>query len=106
MPAATWAADWQTEAGDQRLSKAELTELVSGKTLEYEGGAKSVLDDADGYEFHVGGEVYPYTYDLTDNGEICIVSADFGARCDLIVVNDGQVISINDQGERFVATVK
>ncbi len=88
------------------LSKDELTELVAGKTMEYEGGAKSVLDESDGYEFHVGGEVYAYTYQITDGGELCIASPDFGARCDLIVINDGEVYSINDQGERYRAEIK
>jgi hypothetical protein len=106
LPNPVLAESWQTETNDTRLTQAELTALVLGKTMTYDGGGKSVFDTDGGYEFYVGGEVYLYTYQITNDGEVCIASADFGARCDLIVVNDGQVISINDQGERFPASIE
>ena len=103
---AVLAGEWKTEAGDRLLSKDELTQMVAGKTLAYEGGAKSVLDENGGYKFYVGGKVYLYSYEITENSELCIASSDYGGRCDLIVMNGARIISINDKGERFIATVK
>lgn len=98
--------DWNVQEGDERLSGQELTEMLVGQSLVYETGQRSVFMEDGTYEFHVGGDVYTFTYFISDEGAVCIVSSDAGARCDLIVMAGETLVSINENGERYAAAVE
>jgi hypothetical protein len=100
------AAEWKTRESDEILTRAKVAAIVSGKALTYESGQKSVFRADGAYEYHVGGKVYKYQYSITEDGAICIVSANYGARCDLIVESPTGLQSINEKGERFGFSVK
>lgn len=99
------ASEWNIESGDERLSAEALEEMLVGRTLDYGGGTRSVFLDDERYEFHVGGNVYEYDYRFTEEGAVCITSPE-RSRCDLIVQNDGAIISINEQGQRYPAEIR
>lgn len=98
--------DWQLQDGDERLTAEEVSDMLVGRSLVYETGQRSVFMDDGAYEFHVGGEVYQFTYFISDEGAVCIVSSDTGARCDLIVMAGETIVSINENGERYPAVVE
>ncbi len=101
-PVAVWADDFAALSGDTVLSRAELTEMTAGRTLEfYEGGVS---------HYSVGG-AYSYTY--PDNGgtafgqftvgedEICIAYRNGRSRCDRFVRSHGRLVMLTEDGQRF-----
>ncbi|WP_170329293.1 hypothetical protein [Ruegeria arenilitoris] len=99
------AQEWNTQPEDERLNRADLQAELKGNTLVYEGGQKSIFNSDGTYEFVVEGQTYQYYYEFTEEGEVCITSAEFGTRCDLLVLNGADYISINDKGERYKASL-
>ena len=97
------AADWALKPGDVRISGVDLSDLVVGHALEYEDGSQSIFHDDGSYEYKMEGKVLRSEYLISNDGIICQVAPQKGARCDMLVLNEGELISINDFGSRYPA---
>lgn len=100
------AQDWNIIDGDERLSLEDMNEQLIGNQLVFEGGERAVFNEDGTYEFHLNESVYEYSYMFTDDGLVCITSADYGSRCDLMVRDSDGFVSINEAGDRFKASVE
>jgi hypothetical protein len=97
---------WITADVDRRFSKDELSEMLVGKTLRYESGQWSEFGPDGHSVYHDGKNLFDYDYRITDDGAVCISSAERRERCRLIVMNGDRLISINQRGTRFAAKVE
>ena len=89
--------------GDVLYSKVDLTELVSGKMLEfYTGGFSRYGTDGNyDYRYEIDGAPAPGTYEVRDDSFICTVFHNGFNRCDLFVQSNDRVVLIIENGERY-----
>jgi hypothetical protein len=87
-------------AGDQRVNAAWLEQNLAGKRLVFDDGTE--VYNADGsYSYRAGNQSWDApSYVFYENGVRCI---GYGTpRFDYYVVNNGQLVLVNAQGQRFV----
>lgn len=87
------------QTGDQQVNAAWLQDNLAGRRLVFADGTENY--DSDGsYSYTIGGQTYRAdSYRFYDNGYRCIDYSN--ARFDYYVVNNGQLVLVNSDGERF-----
>lgn len=89
--------------GDQRVDAAWLEQNLAGKSLVFDEGAESFNPDGS-YSYSAGGQQWDApSYVFYDNGVRCIAYSP--PRFDYYVVNAGQIVLVNAQGQRFIGRV-
>ncbi|MCG6902717.1 MAG: hypothetical protein LJE68_08550 [Rhodobacter sp.] len=88
---------------DVRLSKAELTEALSGKVLEFysNGLATYQADGRYDYRYSADGERVPGRYQVKDGSEVCVAFDNGFERCDFVVQSSGRLVMVIFNGERY-----
>ncbi len=96
--------DWNTQAGDIRVSGDFVRDTVFNKKVRYEDAFEHYREDGS-YRFRDGGgnNHVPNGYVFYPDGTRCL-NYD-RPRYDLYVVRDRQLVLINMQGGRFTARV-
>lgn len=95
---------FNTVEGDQRVNTSWLERTLGGKRLVFQVGTEHY--NADGsYRWQTGNQSWDAPgYRFYNNGFRCI---DYPApRFDFYVVNDGKLILINGNGERYVGRIR
>lgn len=89
--------------GDTVLSKAEMSELLSGRLVEFYDGSKSRYG-ADGryaYTYTDDGPAWTGAYTVDDGSLVCVAFDNGTSRCDRFVRDGDRVILIIRDGTRF-----
>lgn len=97
--------NWNTQAGDQSVDHKWLERTLSNKKVVFSAGGTEHYRKNGAYRFSAGGQRYDADgYQFYSNGVRCIAYSN--PRFDRYVVNDGTLILINWQGERYEAKVR
>ena len=88
---------------DQRLSKTQLAELLTGQVLEFYSNSFATYypDGRYEYQYEPGGERVPGTYELMDDSTVCTVFQNQFERCDFLVLAGDRLVMIIENGERY-----
>ena len=88
---------------DVRLDKIDLTDLISGRVLEFYDGGKSSygFDGSYGYTYTDDGPVWAGQYRVMENSRVCVDFDNGSQRCDHIVMNGENAVLIIADGTRF-----
>ena len=89
--------------GDKRVNAAWLNKTLVGKRVKFDDGTELYANDGS-YSYKAGSQTWKApSYKFYDNGLRCI---DYPQpRFDMYVVNDGKLVLINANGNRFVGKV-
>lgn len=89
--------------GDERPSRAALSDYLSGQILEFYDGSKSHYGEGGDYAYTYTDEDPPWTgrYDIARPGEVCIAFDNGSHRCDLLVKSGNRMVLITAEGLRF-----
>lgn len=96
------AQDWKSRAGDMPFSDAALHARLSGQTLVFFDDGASVYE-ADGkynYTYGGGGTWYGH-WKVAGDSTVCVTFVTDVQRCDRIVENDGRLVVLTADGQRF-----
>lgn len=93
------------QGGDQRVNAAWLKKTLSGRKVVFPSGEYEQYWDNGSYSYHSGSQKWAAnSYQFYDTGMRCIGYSN--PRFDLYVVNDGKLILVNQNKERFVGRIK
>ena len=101
-PFAAFAQDG-VRASDTVLSQAEMTDLLSGRLVEFFDGSKSrySTDGAYAYTYSDDGPAWTGTYTVADDSLVCVDFDNGSRRCDRFVRDGDRVVLIIEDGTRF-----
>ncbi|MBT8153358.1 hypothetical protein KMP13_05520 [Epibacterium ulvae] len=104
LPVSASAADWSLRATDRPFSAEELADLPGRSLVFFDDG--ETIYGADGaysytYSTANGGGTAWGTYQIAEDGSICVEFASGAMRCDVLVHSGERVILITEKGERF-----
>lgn len=101
-PFAAFAQDG-VRAGDTVLSQAEMSDLLSGRLVEFYDGSKSKYgtDGAYAYTYTDDGPAWTGTYTVADDSLVCVDFDNGSRRCDRFVRDGERVVLIIEDGTRF-----
>ena len=105
---ASHAQDWNIRANDQVLDAAAMAQIA-------DGGALTYFDD--GVSLFSAGGAYSYTYAnnggtafgrfrVEPDGVICIDYRNGFSRCDKYVRNNGRLVLLTEDGERYPVKIE
>lgn len=96
------AADWKMRAGDEVFATETLQARLSGQTLIFFDGGRSVYG-ADGQYTYIygGGGTWEGRWTASEDSSVCITFVTDVTRCDRIVENAGKLVVLTEKGERF-----
>lgn len=102
-PTALLAQDWATRTGDDPFGQAEVAAYISGNTLTFfdDGQSKFSVGGAYSYTYANGGGTAFGSYDIAEDGTVCIAFRNGFSRCDRYVRNGNRVVMLTQKGERF-----
>ncbi len=91
--------------GDQRVNAAWLQKNLSGRKVVYSGKEVETYSANGSYSYKANGQTWKANaYKFYDNGMRCI---DFDKpRFDLYVVNQGRLILVNEQKQRYIGQIR
>lgn len=96
---------WNTQAGDQAVDHKWLEKNLSNRKVVYSTGGTEHYRRNGSYRFTAGGQKYDAGgYQFYSNGVRCIAYSN--PRFDRYVVNNGKLVLINWQGERYDAVLR
>ena len=96
-----FAADWPLRDGDVPLDPAAI-DALAGRTLTFYDDGQSRYSAGGSYSYtYSSGDSAFGTYDVADDGSICVTFRNGFGRCDLYVQNNGRLILITEDGERY-----
>lgn len=96
------AQDWTIRPDDAMLEPPALTDRLFGKVLVFYDDGQSVYN-ADGtynYTYGGGGTWYGY-WKVEGDSLVCVTFVTDVTRCDLIVENNGRLVLLTVDGQRF-----
>ncbi len=101
IPMTAFAEGWITRSGDEvydpdQLEGQTLTFYDDGQSRYAAGGSYSYTYSA----VNGGGTAYG-TYRVVEDGSVCVDFRNGFARCDLYVLNNGRLILITEDGQRY-----
>jgi hypothetical protein len=102
FPFGALAADFSLLDGDTALSRNEAVRMTANRdVIFYEGDlSRYSVGGAYSYSYAGGGTAFG-TFEIKENGVICIAFKNGRSRCDRFVHSHGRVVMISEQGDRF-----
>ena len=92
-------------SGDQKVNAAWLQKNLAGRKVVYPGNLVETYKPDGSYSFKADGQVWAASaYKFYENGMRCIGYEQ--PRFDLYVVNNGQLILVNEQKQRYVGKIR
>jgi hypothetical protein len=96
------AADWALRATDRALTRDEVVALTAGQTMVFHDDGRSKYSVGGAYSYtYASGEAAYGTYDIADDGTVCVAYRNGFARCDRYVENGGKIVLLTEKGLRF-----
>ncbi len=88
---------------DQLLSSTEMSDLLSGRMVEFYDGSKSRYGDDGtyGYTYTDDGPVWSGRYEVFNESRVCVDFDNGSRRCDQFVQDGDRVVLITEDGLRF-----
>lgn len=88
---------------DRLLGGEELSELLTGQTLEFfdDSEARYLADGVYEYRYAPGEPPFVGTYKVRDDSSVCVVFENGFDRCDLIVDDGTRFVMIIFNGDRY-----
>jgi len=88
---------------DRRLNAAEITDMLSGRIVEFHDGSKSRYgaDGSYAYTYADGEPPFVGAYTAGDDGRVCVSFENGAARCDHYVMDGTRLILVIADGTRF-----
>jgi len=105
--AAFWASAALAQSGlrdtDVRLSKAELTEYLSGQILEFYNDSFATYRADGGYLYNYTAEDQPVpgVYQVLGDSRVCTTFSNGFTRCDHIVRAGERIVMVIANGDRY-----
>ena len=102
LPLPALAADWALRETDRLLSRDEVVALTAGQTIVFydDGQSKYSVGGAYSYTYASGESAYG-SYDIADDGTVCIAYGNGFARCDRYVESGDRIVLLTEKGLRF-----
>ncbi|MDA0963063.1 MAG: hypothetical protein O2898_09110 [Proteobacteria bacterium] len=100
--------DWTLLPGDMPLSVDDLGSLTNGGSLTFHDDGISRFSAGGSYSYtyaNQGGTAFG-TFDIRDDGKICIDFRNGAGCCDLYVRNGLRLILLTENGERFPVKIE
>ncbi len=98
------AADWVLRPGDQPFDQVDLASLA-GQSFTFFDDGRAAYGDQGAYSYTYsaenGGGTAHGSYNIAQDGSVCVVFANGRQRCDLYVRNGVRVILISETGDRY-----
>lgn len=101
-PISAFAQDWNVRPWDSRITAAWVKENIVGKAITFIDGGTARYD-ADGAYAYVynGGRTFNGTFEVADQGAICVTFESGSTRCDLFVLQGDNLMLITEEGGRY-----
>lgn len=91
--------------GDQKVNAAWLQKNIAGRKVVYSGKDVETYSANGSYSYKRGGQTWKAAaYKFYDNGVRCIGYDQ--PRFDLYVVNNGQLVLVNQQKQRYIGQIR
>ncbi len=104
LPAAAMAQTLDTRPGDALISSTDLDARLRGQEVVFfDDGVSHFYNDGRytyAYDMGDGGFAYGY-FEVAADSTVCIEFVNGFSRCDAFVENDGRLILITRDGDRF-----
>lgn len=102
LPVAVWADEFQLLEDDVVLSRDEVIGVTRGPVLTfYDGGqSKYSAGGSYSYTYDQGGTAFG-TFDIGEDGAVCIAYRNGHSRCDRFVRSHGRLVMLTEDGQRF-----
>lgn len=85
------------------LTKSELRQLITGKSVSFDGGGTATYYRDGRYKYVLNGaDTGTYSF---RNDQVCVAFDGGGSRCDTYVQNGDRYFLINARGGRFQARI-
>lgn len=99
------AQDYALRDSDTVPTRADLSETILDRDLEYYDGGISRYDTNGAYAWtyalNNGGGVFAGVHDIQDGGVVCITYDAGPTRCDMFVMSGNRLVLLTDNGQRF-----
>ncbi len=96
------ADDWKMRDGDALLAQSDLHDRLSGRVLVFydDGRSNYQADGKYSYTYGGGGTWYGH-WQVGADSVVCVTFVTGVERCDRIVENDGRLVVLTADGQRF-----
>lgn len=102
LPLPVFAQDYNALDGDVPLDRAAVVEMAQQTVTFYEGGqSRYSVGGAYSYTYPNGGGTAFGTFEVADDGEVCIAYRNGHSRCDRFVRSHGRLVMLTQDGQRF-----
>jgi hypothetical protein len=102
LPVAVFAADYPLRPGDRPFDAAELATRLDAQILQFYDGGRSRYGPGNAYAYlYSDQDIVSGTFEITDEGEVCITFTHGPTRCDLYVMNGDRLYLIDQKGDRY-----
>ncbi len=104
VPVSAFGGDWALRSSDRPFSAEELADLPGQSFVFFDNG--EAIYGAEGaysytYSSANGGGTAWGTYQIAEDGSVCVDFASGAERCDYLVHSGERVILLTEKGERF-----
>ncbi|MCE8007310.1 hypothetical protein [Aestuariivita sp.] len=102
------AQDWNLRDSDAVLGAAEMAMIADGGSLTYYDDGVSLFSAGGAYSYTYadGGGTAFGQFRIEEGGQICIDYRNGFARCDMYVRNNGRLVLLTADGERYPVKVE
>ncbi|MBU2941262.1 hypothetical protein Q8W25_11505 [Shimia thalassica] len=98
----SFAEEWKMRDGDHLFSASELKERLIQSDLVFYDEGRSVYGADGSYSYtYGGGGTWEGRFEAQDDSIVCVTFVTGSTRCDRIVENDGRLVVLTVEGERF-----
>lgn len=105
MVGAANAQDWALRDGDEPLPLLEMRHSLLGADIEFYDGGRSRYSAGGAYSYtyapEYGGGTAFGTFAFREDGIVCASFRNGFSRCDMFVRNEGRLVLLTEDGERF-----
>lgn len=102
LPHAVLADQWSLREGDRALTRDEVEVLTAGRTIVFYDDGQSTYSVGGAYSYtYASGESAYGSYDIAEDGTVCIAYRNGFSRCDRYVESGGRIVLLTEKGLRF-----